>query len=127
MLAQTLRAIERDGMVTRTVHPEVPPRVEYRSTELGRSALEPTDVLCDWSARRPGAVEGARDRDVHGPGHADGADEAAMTRSRPKVSRSSARYEVDGRAVRRGDDLDESGAFHVAPPSVPARWPVAGC
>src|ERR1700761_8891616 len=37
MLTQTLRQMERDGMVTRTVHPVIPPRVDYRLTQLGRS------------------------------------------------------------------------------------------
>ncbi|MDR6710148.1 DNA-binding HxlR family transcriptional regulator [Novosphingobium sp. 1748] len=49
MLAVTLRSLERDGLVTREVFPEVPPRVEYEMTELGRSLLAPTQGLVDWA------------------------------------------------------------------------------
>lgn len=49
VLTQTLRAIERDGLVTRTVHAEVPPRVEYALTPLGHSLLEPVDALVGWA------------------------------------------------------------------------------
>jgi DNA-binding HxlR family transcriptional regulator len=49
MLTQTLRGLERDGMVTRTVHASVPPRVDYELTELGRSLLEPITALEQWA------------------------------------------------------------------------------
>lgn len=49
MLTQTLRSLERDGLVKRTVYPEVPPRVEYSLTELGRTLIEPLAVLRDWA------------------------------------------------------------------------------
>ena len=49
MLTLTLRQLERDGLVTRTVHPEVPPRVEYALTELGRTLIEPVSVLAAWA------------------------------------------------------------------------------
>lgn len=49
VLTQTLRTLERDGLLTRTIYPEVPPRVEYELTELGRSVLEPMEVLRLWS------------------------------------------------------------------------------
>ncbi len=49
MLTRTLRALERDGMVARTVHPTVPPAVEYALTELGRSLAAPILALADWS------------------------------------------------------------------------------
>jgi DNA-binding HxlR family transcriptional regulator len=49
MLTQTLRALERDGLVTRTVHAVVPPRVDYELTSLGRSLLVLVDALRDWA------------------------------------------------------------------------------
>jgi DNA-binding HxlR family transcriptional regulator len=50
MLTMTLRALERDGMITRTIYPEVPPRVEYEMTELGRSLSAPVLTLARWAA-----------------------------------------------------------------------------
>lgn len=49
MLTQTLRKLERNGLVTRTVYPVVPPRVEYALTELGSSLHEVLRPLCKWS------------------------------------------------------------------------------
>ncbi|RAI02271.1 transcriptional regulator [Acuticoccus sediminis] len=49
MLSRTLRRLEEDGLVSRTVYPEVPPRVEYALTELGRSLLEPLRALIRWA------------------------------------------------------------------------------
>jgi DNA-binding HxlR family transcriptional regulator len=51
VLTQTLRAMERDGLVTRTVYAEVPPRVEYALTDLGRALVTPLNQLCDWAER----------------------------------------------------------------------------
>jgi len=48
MLVQTLRELEERGFVTRTVHPVVPPRVEYTLTPLGESLREPVVVMCRW-------------------------------------------------------------------------------
>lgn len=48
MLAQTLRALERDGLVERTAYPVIPPRVEYRLTALGLEAASRIDGLLDW-------------------------------------------------------------------------------
>jgi DNA-binding HxlR family transcriptional regulator len=49
MLTLTVRGLERDGLVTRTVFPTIPPRVEYQLTKLGRSLLEPVGALGDWA------------------------------------------------------------------------------
>jgi DNA-binding HxlR family transcriptional regulator len=49
MLTQTLRALERDGLVTRTVHAVVPPRVDYALTTLGRSLLGLVNALQEWA------------------------------------------------------------------------------
>ena len=51
MLTQTLRSLERDGLVRRTVHPVVPPKVEYALTKLGRTLIEPLQGLCRWSEK----------------------------------------------------------------------------
>src|ERR1700680_2171253 len=48
MLTATLRNLERDGLLTRHVYPEVPPRVEYEMTALGKSLLRPMEGVCDW-------------------------------------------------------------------------------
>jgi len=60
MLTLTLRNLERDGLVTRTVYPEIPPRVEYELTELGRTLTEPLDALWNWAAEHQNAVGSAR-------------------------------------------------------------------
>jgi len=52
MLAQQLRQMERDGLVERTVYPEVPPRVEYRLTPWGQSLCPVLDALLRWAAAR---------------------------------------------------------------------------
>lgn len=60
MLTLTLRNLERDGLVTRTIYPEVPPRVEYSLTELGKTLTGPINALWDWSAEHHGAIIDAR-------------------------------------------------------------------
>jgi DNA-binding HxlR family transcriptional regulator len=55
MLAQQLRQLEADGVVRRTVHPEVPPRVEYALTDWGQSLCPALDLLLKWRASRPSA------------------------------------------------------------------------
>jgi DNA-binding HxlR family transcriptional regulator len=62
MLTLTLRALERDGLVTRTVYPSVPPRVEYELTALGRSLLQPVSALAVWAIDHRGAIDGARSK-----------------------------------------------------------------
>ncbi|MEO7126593.1 MAG: helix-turn-helix domain-containing protein [Nakamurella sp.] len=56
MLTQTLRALERDGLVLRTVYPQVPVRVEYALTDAGRTLLEPLRALQNWSIEHLGDV-----------------------------------------------------------------------
>jgi DNA-binding HxlR family transcriptional regulator len=60
MLTLTLRALERDGLVTRTVFPSIPPRVDYELTELGRTLLGPVEVLINWAETSRPAIEAAR-------------------------------------------------------------------
>ncbi|WP_244211015.1 winged helix-turn-helix transcriptional regulator [Amycolatopsis kentuckyensis] len=50
MLTLTLRQLERDGLLTRQVHPSVPPRVEYTLTPLGTTLLDAATALSDWAA-----------------------------------------------------------------------------
>jgi DNA-binding HxlR family transcriptional regulator len=49
VLTETLRGMERDGLIGRTVHPVAPPRVEYRLTDMGRSLIPPLRELCHWA------------------------------------------------------------------------------
>lgn len=62
MLTQTLRSLERDGLVSRTVFAEVPPRVEYSLTPLGTTLQEPLGALETWSKANMGAVIESRMR-----------------------------------------------------------------
>ncbi|GAA3334912.1 helix-turn-helix transcriptional regulator [Curtobacterium sp. C1] len=61
MLTQTLRALERDGLVTRTVYPEIPPHVEYELTERGRSLRAVLEPLEDWATTHMAEVQDSRD------------------------------------------------------------------
>jgi DNA-binding HxlR family transcriptional regulator len=66
MLTQTLRAVERDGLVLRTVYPAVPVRVEYALTPLGQTLREPLKTLTEWSVRHVSEVIAAREEyDAH--------------------------------------------------------------
>jgi DNA-binding HxlR family transcriptional regulator len=60
MLTQTLRGLERDGLVSRTVHPEVPVRVVYALTDAGRTLLEPLRALQEWSIAHLGDVSASQ-------------------------------------------------------------------
>jgi DNA-binding HxlR family transcriptional regulator len=62
MLTLTLRALERDGLVTRTMFPTIPPRVDYELTKLGRSLLEPVSALGTWARRNRPVIQDARRR-----------------------------------------------------------------
>jgi DNA-binding HxlR family transcriptional regulator len=61
VLTQTLRTLERDGLITRTVHAQVPPRVDYELTELGASLLEPLTLLRLWAEDHVPSILEARD------------------------------------------------------------------
>lgn len=67
MLTLTLRNLERDGLVERTVYPVIPPRVEYKLTPLGETLREPIDTLWKWVAEHQHHVRDARVNydDVH--------------------------------------------------------------
>ncbi|WP_175873841.1 helix-turn-helix domain-containing protein [Burkholderia sp. BCC0397] len=62
MLTQTLRDLERDGLVTRHVFPTKPPSVEYRLAPLGQSLLDPMAALVDWADRSYSDIQAARVR-----------------------------------------------------------------
>jgi DNA-binding HxlR family transcriptional regulator len=62
MLSATLRQLERDGLVTRTVHPVVPPRVDYELTALGSTLLETTQALVAWTEAHQAEIAEARSR-----------------------------------------------------------------
>ncbi|MFD8242119.1 winged helix-turn-helix transcriptional regulator [Streptomyces albidoflavus] len=62
MLTQNLRMLERNGLVERYVHPTVPPRVDYTLTEPGLALRETTHLMCAWTQRHLGHIEGARGR-----------------------------------------------------------------
>ena len=62
MLTQTLRGLERDGLVERKVFPQVPPRTEYRLTADGRHLRQPIAWLCEWAANNDGLLETIQQR-----------------------------------------------------------------
>ncbi len=62
MLTLTLKGLERDGLVTRTVYPTIPVRVEYDLTRLGRSLLVPISQLGEWAANNRESIQAARER-----------------------------------------------------------------
>jgi DNA-binding HxlR family transcriptional regulator len=62
MLTLTLRNLERDGLVNRTVTPTIPPRVDYELTDLGRSLQEPVNALAQWALAHVGDIHAAQAR-----------------------------------------------------------------
>lgn len=60
MLTLTLRNLERDGLVTRTVTPSIPPRVDYELTELGHSLAEPIQALGAWAFQHMAQIDAAQ-------------------------------------------------------------------
>jgi len=62
MLTLTLRGLERDGLITRTIFPTIPPRVEYALTALGRDLLQPVSGLSAWALRNQVKIARAREQ-----------------------------------------------------------------
>ncbi|MCG5215772.1 winged helix-turn-helix transcriptional regulator [Streptosporangium sp. KLBMP 9127] len=62
MLTQNLRMLERNGLVERTVHPTVPPRVDYTLTEPGQALRATVNGMCDWTSRYLVDIEASRRR-----------------------------------------------------------------
>ena len=62
MLTLTLRNLERDGLVTRTVEPSSPPKVEYALTDLGRTLLVPVNALAQWALNHRTGIHTAQQR-----------------------------------------------------------------
>jgi DNA-binding HxlR family transcriptional regulator len=62
MLTLTLRGLERDGLVTRTVFPTIPPRVDYELTDLGRSLRGPVENLGTWAFENLPQIQTAREK-----------------------------------------------------------------
>jgi DNA-binding HxlR family transcriptional regulator len=60
MLTLTLKGLERDGLVTRTVYPTNPPRVDYELTERGKTLIVPLHSLWTWAQANHTSIEGAR-------------------------------------------------------------------
>jgi DNA-binding HxlR family transcriptional regulator len=78
MLTLTLRGLERDGLITRTVFPTVPPRVDYALTALGRDLLNPVSALGAWAIRNQPKIarareqfDGSREANATSPGRRD--------------------------------------------------------
>ena len=62
MLTLTLRGLERDGLVTRTIFPTIPPRVDYELTDLGRGLQQPVKALGEWAIAHQEQIASARTR-----------------------------------------------------------------
>jgi DNA-binding HxlR family transcriptional regulator len=62
MLTLTLRGLERDGLITRTVFPTIPPRVDYELTDLGRGLCQPVAALGAWAQTHQTEIESAREK-----------------------------------------------------------------
>jgi DNA-binding HxlR family transcriptional regulator len=68
MLTTSLRGLERDGFVTRTIYPTIPPKVEYRLTELGRELAGPVRALGEFAVQNRPRILAARERFDHAAG-----------------------------------------------------------
>ena len=62
MLTLTVRGLERDGLITRTIFPTIPPRVDYELTDLGRGLSRPVEALGKWAMEHLAQIEAARTR-----------------------------------------------------------------
>ncbi len=62
MLSRTLRELERDGLVNRTYHPTIPPKVEYNLTPMGASFQEPVNILGQWALDNIANIDAAREK-----------------------------------------------------------------
>jgi DNA-binding HxlR family transcriptional regulator len=62
MLTLTLRGLERDGLVRRTITPSIPPRVDYELTKLGQTLLDPVQALARWAEKNRHEIHAARAR-----------------------------------------------------------------
>lgn len=82
MLTQTLRGLEREGLIARHVEPTVPPAVAYELTALGRSALAPIDALARWALAQRPAIHAARAAYDSGDGAGEDAGEIAAASDR---------------------------------------------
>jgi DNA-binding HxlR family transcriptional regulator len=85
MLTLSLRGLERDGLVTRTVYPSIPPRVQYDLTPLGRSLMVPINALGNWAFAHREEMDAARARfdRLHGTAEAPAPPAAATATSAP--------------------------------------------
>jgi DNA-binding HxlR family transcriptional regulator len=88
MLTLTLRGLERDGLITRTAFPTIPPRVDYALTALGRDLLNPVSALGAWAIRNQPKIARARERfDGAGEAIGNGKPPAAVIRRGPGLSK----------------------------------------
>ncbi|SNZ19229.1 winged helix-turn-helix transcriptional regulator [Cohaesibacter gelatinilyticus] len=62
MLSRTLRELERDGLVNRTYHPTIPPKVEYNLTPMGESFRQPVEILGQWALDNITNIDAAREK-----------------------------------------------------------------
>ncbi|MEJ0098130.1 MAG: helix-turn-helix domain-containing protein [Bauldia sp.] len=83
MLTTTLRGLERDGFISRTVYPSVPPKVEYELTALGVDLLKPVGALGEWALQNAERVEGAQRR--YDAAHADDKATSLATATRARL------------------------------------------
>ncbi|WAB82513.1 helix-turn-helix domain-containing protein [Microcella daejeonensis] len=86
MLTQNLRMLERNGLVTRTVHPTVPPKVEYALTGPGRELRATVDLLCSWTRTHLRHIDRSRQDFAAKPSTAEAAEAAEATGATPAIA-----------------------------------------